>query len=72
MKMPRDRGAGFIGSNLVDALLARGRPGDHRRRPLDGAAAEHRAGARGRRELAELDVRDRAALELAVERVSRR
>jgi UDP-glucose 4-epimerase len=62
-------GAGFIGSNLVDALLERG---DHvtvvddlstgRRANLDGALA---AGA----ELVELDIRDGAALtELATER----
>src|SRR4029077_20756693 len=55
-------GAGFIGSNLVDALLARGDEvtvvddlSTGRRENLDGALA---AGA----ELAELDVRDAAAL----------
>jgi UDP-glucose 4-epimerase len=56
-------GAGFIGSNLADALLARG--GDvivvddlstGRRENLDGALA---AGAK----LVEVDIRDRAALE---------
>jgi len=62
-------GAGFIGSNLVDALLARGDAvtvvddlSTGRRENLDAAL---RAGA----ELAELDVRDAAALaSLAVER----
>ncbi|HEX5929636.1 MAG TPA: NAD-dependent epimerase/dehydratase family protein [Solirubrobacterales bacterium] len=62
-------GAGFIGSNLVDALLARGDEvtvvddlSTGRRGNLDAALA---AGA----ELVELDVRDRAALtKLAVER----
>jgi UDP-glucose 4-epimerase len=62
-------GAGFIGSNLVDALLARGDEvtvvddlSTGRRVNLDGALA---AGA----ELAELDIRDAAALsELARER----
>jgi UDP-glucose 4-epimerase len=55
-------GAGFIGSNLVDALLARGDAvtvaddlSTGRRENLDGALA---AGA----ELAELDIRDAAAL----------
>jgi UDP-glucose 4-epimerase len=55
-------GAGFIGSNLVDALLARGDAvtvvddlSTGRRSNLDGALA---AGA----ELAELDIRDRRAL----------
>lgn len=55
-------GAGFIGSNLVDALLARGDAATvvddlstGRRANLDGALA---AGA----ELAELDIRDGAAL----------
>ena len=55
-------GAGFIGSNLVDALLARGDEvtvvddlSTGRRENLDGALA---AGA----ELAELDIRDAAAL----------
>jgi UDP-glucose 4-epimerase len=55
-------GAGFIGSNLVDALLARGDEvtvvddlSTGRRANLDGALA---AGA----ELAELDIRDAAAL----------
>lgn len=55
-------GAGFIGSNLVDALLARGDEvtvvddlSTGRRENLDGALA---AGA----ELVELDIRDRAAL----------
>ena len=55
-------GAGFIGSNLVDALLARGDTvtvvddlSTGRRANLDGALA---AGA----ELAELDIRDAAAL----------
>ncbi len=55
-------GAGFIGSNLVDALLARGDAvtvvdnlSTGRRANLDGALA---AGA----ELAELDIRDAAAL----------
>ena len=62
-------GAGFIGSNLVDALLARGDKvtvvddlSTGRRVNLDGALA---AGA----ELVELDIRDRAALsELAAAR----
>ncbi|MGC1166362.1 MAG: NAD-dependent epimerase/dehydratase family protein [Solirubrobacterales bacterium] len=62
-------GAGFIGSNLVDALLARGEEvtvvddlSTGRRGNLDGALA---AGA----ELVELDIRDGAALTtLAVER----
>jgi UDP-glucose 4-epimerase len=62
-------GAGFIGSNLVDALLARGDEvtvvddlSTGRRDNLDGAMA---AGA----ELAELDIRDAAALaKLASER----
>ena len=62
-------GAGFIGSNLVDALLARGDEvtvvddlSTGRRVNLEGALA---AGA----ELAELDIRDAAALaELARER----
>jgi UDP-glucose 4-epimerase len=62
-------GAGFIGSNLVDALLARGDEvtvvddlSTGRRGNLDGALAN---GA----ELAELDIRDAAALaELATER----
>jgi UDP-glucose 4-epimerase len=56
-------GAGFIGSNLVDALLARGDAvtvvddlSTGRRENLDGALA---GGAR----LVEIDVRDRAALE---------
>jgi UDP-glucose 4-epimerase len=56
-------GAGFIGSNLVDALLARGDAvtivddlSTGRRGNLDGALA---GGAR----LVEIDVRDRAALE---------
>jgi UDP-glucose 4-epimerase len=56
-------GAGFIGSNLVDALLARGDEVDvvdslitGRRSNLDGALA---AGAR----LHELDIRDAASLE---------
>lgn len=55
-------GAGFIGSNLVDALLARGDEvtvvdnlSTGRRSNLDGALA---AGA----ELVELDIRDAAAL----------
>ncbi|HYP55930.1 MAG TPA: NAD-dependent epimerase/dehydratase family protein [Solirubrobacterales bacterium] len=55
-------GAGFIGSNLVDALLSRGDAvtvvddlSTGRRQNLDGALA---AGA----ELAELDIRDAAAL----------
>src|ERR1044072_886885 len=55
-------GAGFIGANLVDALLARGDAvtvvddlSTGRRVNLDGALA---AGA----ELAELDIRDAAAL----------
>ena len=59
-------GAGFIGSNLVDALLARGDSvtvvddlSTGRRTNLDGALA---AGA----ELAELDVREAAALAGAV------
>ncbi len=62
-------GAGFIGSNLVDALLARGDEvtvvddlSTGRRENLDGALA---AGA----ELAELDIRDGGALaRLAAER----
>jgi UDP-glucose 4-epimerase len=62
-------GAGFIGSNLVDALLARGDEvtvvddlSTGRRENLDGALA---AGA----ELAELDIRDAATLaKLASER----
>ena len=62
-------GAGFIGSNLVDALLARGDEvtvvddlSTGRRANLEGALA---AGA----ELAELDIRDREALsELVVAR----
>jgi len=62
-------GAGFIGSNLVDALLARGDEvtvaddlSTGRRANLDGALA---AGA----ELVELDIRDREALaRLAAER----
>src|ERR1700712_1975820 len=62
-------GAGFIGSNLVDALLARGDEvtvvddlTTGRRANLDGAIA---AGA----ELVELDIRDGAALRsLAAER----
>ena len=62
-------GAGFIGSNLVDALLARGEEvtvlddlSTGRRANLDGALA---AGA----ELVELDVRDAAAVRaLAAER----
>jgi UDP-glucose 4-epimerase len=62
-------GAGFIGSNLVDALLARGDEvtvvddlSTGRRTNLDGALA---AGA----ELAEVDIRDAAPLaELAAER----
>src|SRR6185312_15897929 len=62
-------GAGFIGSNLVDALLARGDEvtvvddlSTGRRSNLDGALA---AGA----ELIELDIRDAAALAaLAAER----
>jgi UDP-glucose 4-epimerase len=62
-------GAGFIGSNLVDALLARGDEvtvvddlSTGRRGNLDGALA---AGA----ELAELDIREAAALaELAAEK----
>jgi UDP-glucose 4-epimerase len=62
-------GAGFIGSNLVDALIARGDEvtvvddlSTGRRVNLDGALA---AGA----ELVELDIRDGAALKrLAVER----
>jgi UDP-glucose 4-epimerase len=56
-------GAGFIGSNLVDALLARGDAvtvvddlSTGRRENLDGALA---GGAR----LVEIDVRDRAAVE---------
>jgi UDP-glucose 4-epimerase len=60
-------GAGFIGSNLVDALLARGDEvtvvddfSTGRRQNLDGAPA---AGA----ELVELDVRDREPLSEAVE-----
>jgi UDP-glucose 4-epimerase len=59
-------GAGFIGSNLVDALLARGDTvtvvddlSTGRRENLDGALA---AGA----ELVELDIRDAAALAEAV------
>lgn len=58
-------GAGFIGSNLVDALLARGDEvtvvddlSTGRRENLDGALA---AGAR----LVEADIRDRAAVESA-------
>ncbi len=43
-------GAGFIGSNLVDALLARGDEVTGGRRPLDRAAGEPRRGARGRRD----------------------
>jgi UDP-glucose 4-epimerase len=65
-------GAGFIGSNLVDALLARGDEvtvvddlSTGRRGNLDGALA---AGA----ELVELDIRDAAALTaLAAERRAR-
>lgn len=63
-------GAGFIGSNLVDALLARGDEvtivddlSTGHRRNLEAALA---AGA----ELVELDVRDRDALEQTVERVA--
>jgi UDP-glucose 4-epimerase len=63
-------GAGFIGSNLVDALLARGDSvaivddlSTGRRENLDDALA---AGA----ELTELDIRDRAALEAEVERTA--
>jgi len=63
-------GAGFIGSNLVDALLARGDEvtivddlSTGHRRNLEAALA---AGA----ELVELDVRDRDALERTVERVA--
>jgi UDP-glucose 4-epimerase len=62
-------GAGFIGSNLVDALLARGDEvtvvddlSTGRRENLDGALA---AGA----ELAELDIREAAALAELVARV---
>ncbi len=62
-------GAGFIGSNLVDALLARGDAvtvvddlSTGRRSNLDGALA---AGA----ELAELDIRDGAALAELLARV---
>lgn len=61
-------GAGFIGSNLVDALLARGDEvtvvddlSTGRRENLDGAVA---AGA----ELVELDIRDAAALADVAER----
>ena len=44
-------GAGFIGSNLVDALLARGDEVHGPRRPLERQAREPRRGARGGREL---------------------
>src|ERR1044072_1905544 len=64
-------GAGFIGSNLVDALLARGDDvtvvdnlSTGRRENLDGALA---AGA----ELAELDIREAAALAELAARASR-
>jgi UDP-glucose 4-epimerase len=63
-------GAGFIGSNLVDALLARGDEvaivddlSTGRRQNIEPALA---AGA----ELVELDIRDRGPLETAVERAS--
>ena len=63
-------GAGFIGSNLVDALLARGDEvtivddlSTGRRENLTAALA---AGA----ELLELDIRDRGPLEAAVERAA--
>ena len=39
-------GAGFIGSNLVDALARARRRGDRARQPLDRQAREPRAGAR--------------------------
>src|ERR687893_839140 len=62
-------GSGFIGSNIVDALLARGDEvtvlddlSTGRRENLDGALAN---GA----ELVELDVRDQAAVVDLVERV---
>ena len=42
-------GAGFIGSHVVDALLARGRLGHGPRRPLVGQAREPRARPRRRR-----------------------
>ena len=61
-------GAGFIGSNLVDALLARGDAvtvlddlSTGRRENLDGALA-------GGAELVEADVRDAAAVAAAVRR----
>ena len=41
-------GAGFLGSHLCDALVADGLPGDLRRQPRDGLAAERRASARRR------------------------
>ena len=63
-------GSGFIGSNLVDALVARGDEvtviddlSTGRRENLDGALE---AGA----ELVELDIRDRGALTEAVERAA--
>ncbi|HEX3360071.1 MAG TPA: NAD-dependent epimerase/dehydratase family protein [Solirubrobacterales bacterium] len=63
-------GAGFIGSNLVDALLARGDEvtivddlSTGRRQNIEAALTN---GA----ELVELDIRDRPALETAVERAA--
>ena len=48
-------GAGFIGSNLVDALVARGDDGRRRRRPLASASAST---STRRATLVERDIRD--------------
>ena len=60
-------GAGFIGSNLVDRLLAEGHPGRRGRRPVDWEAEQPRRcplGTRGEFSFHQLDVRSPELVEL--------